>query len=122
MYRYWTNFFDTLSLEKMSKLVAYPPEEWEIFPEDSFVNTAFEASGEETEAHLMVQVNREAKIEGLFKLQLAGKANIEVELKAEKFLPLSKDNGYNLGLEVRPKEMGFRPNACSTHWMDVEKR
>lgn len=103
----------------MSQPVAYPPEEWDIFPEDEFNTTAFETTQEGLEASLLVQVTRAAKVEGLFRVCLAGGANVTVEVRAGKVLPVDTADQYKLALEVRPGDLKFQPNAFSTAWVDV---
>ena len=61
----------------------YPPDEWSIFPEDRFATHVVDDAEQSLTADVLLQVSRNAKLEGCFKIQLGGSEILHADCPAK---------------------------------------
>ena len=61
----------------------YPPDEWDILPEDRFATYVIENAEQSLTAAVLLQVGRSARLEGCFKIQLGGSEILHAECPAK---------------------------------------
>ena len=61
----------------------YPPDEWSILPEDRFATHVVDDAEQSLTADVLLQVSRNAKLEGCFKIQLGGSEILHADCPAK---------------------------------------
>ena len=61
----------------------YPPDEWSILPEDRFATHVVDNAEQSHTADVLLQVSRNAKLEGCFKIQLGGSEILHADCPAK---------------------------------------
>ena len=70
----------------------YPPDEWSILPEDRFATHVVDDAEQSLTADVLLQVSRNAKLEGCFKIQLGGSEILHADCPAKESDGLVKKN------------------------------
>ena len=100
----------------------YPPEEWGIKSEDLFGSYDVPDSDLPLTADVLVQVNRNGKIDGCYKIVLGGSVMLSVAIQAKDVLVMGGAASFFLTLERWPRDIVFKTNTTTSDWFDVEER
>lgn len=98
----------------------YPPEEWEIRPDDEFMGYVAIETTRPVSAEILLQLNRAGNADANFRCTLNGTDLLKLEISAAAILPLDVANGYKLSLQRRPRDIIININSTCSNWWDLQ--
>ena len=100
----------------------YPPESWDIKCEDMFGAYSLTDTTEELTARVLLQISREGKLQGSFKILLGGCEPVKLDVPAQEVLIMAGVASYRLCMEKWPRDIQLLTNSTTSTWFDLDER
>ena len=90
--------------------------------DDIFGAYSIMETSEELTCQVLIQTNREAKIQGSFMILLGGNEPVKLDIPAQEVLIMGGVAAYRLYMEKWPRDIKLLLNATTSAWFDLEER
>ena len=98
----------------------YPPEEWLIRCSDLFGEFSITETLEDLTCQVLLQINRNAKLQGNFQIILGGCEPVKLDIPAQNVLIMGGVAAYRLIMERWPRDIRLNVNSMTSNWFDLE--
>ena len=100
----------------------YPTDEWIIKLDDMYGNISITEAIEDLTCNVLLNINRNAKLQGSFKIILGGSEMLQLDISAQKVLIMGGAATYRLTMERWPRDIILDDNSTTSPWFDLEER
>ena len=98
----------------------YPPEEWLIRCSDLFGEFSITETLKDLTCQVLLQINRNAKLQGNFQIILGGCEPVKLDIPAQNVLIMGGVAAYRLIMERWPRDIRLNVNSMTSDWFDLE--
>ena len=98
----------------------YLPEEWLFHCSDLFSEFSITKTLEDLTCQVLLQINRNAKLQGNFQIILGGCEPVKLDIPAQNVLIMGGVAAYRLIMERWPRDIRLNVNSMTSDWFDLE--
>ena len=98
----------------------YPPEELLIRCSDLFGEFSITETLKDLTCQVLLQINRNAKLQGNFQIILGGCEPVKLDIPAQNVLIMGGVAAYRLIMERWPRDIRLNVNSMTSDWFDLE--
>jgi hypothetical protein len=100
--------------------MSYPPDEWEILPDEDFGGYLAHETTKPLTAEVLLQTDGQAKADNNFRIVLGGSELIIFKAPVSTFLSLEEEDNSTVTIQSWPRDIVLAHNSMCSGWFDLE--